>query len=224
MCGRFVQFSDPDTYKEVFELDACPDVPARYNIAPTQQVLAVRAVRPGSREAMLLRWGLVPSWSKGPDSRYSMINARAESVHERPAYRSAFRSRRCLIPAEGFYEWQNSKTGKQPFLISITDHTPFAMAGLWETWQGPDGSPLQTCTVIVTEANSAIRPVHDRMPVILPPDSYDRWLDPDIQDPSLLMPLLLPYPADGTHLTPVSQRVNNARNDDPDLIKALSAA
>jgi putative SOS response-associated peptidase YedK len=216
MCGRFVQYSDPDLYAEQFGLGRlCPAAP-RYNLAPSQDVLAVRQAEDGVRELAPLRWGLVPAWSKGPNSRYSMINARAETVADKPAYRNAFRRRRCLIPSEGFYEWCVTATGKQPWLIRRTDGAPFAMAGLWEVWQA-DGAALQTCTIIVTDANAAIAPVHDRMPAIIRPADYGAWLDPDHSDRATLTALLRPAdPADWL-IYPVSRRVNSPRNEGPDL-------
>jgi putative SOS response-associated peptidase YedK len=140
-------------------------------------------------------------------------------VHQRPAYRAAFRYRRCLIPAEGFFEWRQTEAGKQPYFITCTDQAPFAMAGLWEHWQAPDGTEIRSCAIIVTDANGAVLPVHDRMPVILPRDAHAAWLDSRTQDSKELRPLLKPYPAQLTALTPVSKRVNNARNDDPELLQ-----
>jgi putative SOS response-associated peptidase YedK len=219
MCGRFAQYSDPDSYAEQFALGRVCEAAPHYNLAPSQDVLAVRRAADGVRELVSLRWGLVPAWSKGPDSRFSMINARAETVAERPAYRGAFRHRRCLIPSEGFYEWRATPTGKQPYLIhrgDMPDPPIFAMAGLWETWQGPAG-PLHSCTIIVTDANPQIAVVHDRMPVIIEPPDYAAWLHPDNRDSQALAALL--RPASGPwDLYPVSRRVNSPRNDDPGLI------
>ena len=218
MCGRFVQHSDAELYAEIFELGRVCAASARYNAAPSQDILAVRQASDGVRELIPLRWGLVPAWSKGPDTRYSMINTRAETVADKPAYRHAFRQRRCLIPSEGFYEWRVTPTGKQPCLIRRADAAPFAMAGLWETWQ-TGGTPLQTCTIIVTDANALIAPVHDRMPVIIQPNDYGAWLDPHHGDQADLTALLRPADPTGWVLYPVSPRVNNARNEGPDLIQ-----
>jgi putative SOS response-associated peptidase YedK len=217
MCGRFVQYSDPDLYAEQFDLGRiCPAAP-RYNLAPSQAVLAVRQAEDGVRDLTPLRWGLIPAWSKGPNSRYSMINARAETVADKPAYRAAFRQRRCLIPSEGFYEWRQTPGGKQPCLIRRTDGAPFAMAGLWELWQG-EGARIETCTIIVTDANTAVAPIHDRMPVIIQPADYGAWLNPHHGDRTALTALLRPaHPADWL-VSPVSRRVNNPRNEGPDLI------
>jgi putative SOS response-associated peptidase YedK len=218
MCGRFVQYSDPGLYAETFDLGRLCAASPRYNVAPSQDILAVRQASDGARELIPLRWGLVPAWSKGPDRRYSMINARAETVADKPAYRHAFRHRRCLIPSEGFYEWRISPTGKQPCLIRRADGAPFAMAGLWETWLGGE-HPLQTCTIIVSDANTLIAPVHDRMPVIIKPADYRAWLDPHHSDRAALTALLRPADPAGWVLCPVSPGVNNPRNEGPDLIR-----
>ncbi|MFE8032843.1 SOS response-associated peptidase [Thiohalocapsa marina] len=229
MCGRFVQCTDPDTLAEHFGLDRVCAASPRYNVAPTQSVLAIRAEPAGvtRRELVQLRWGLVPAWSKGPDPRYSMINARAESVAEKPAYRNSFRQRRCLIPADGFYEWQTRADGKQPFLIRRADEAPFAMAGLWEQWQGDDGQEpggrvIDSCTIIVTDANALLAPIHDRMPVILDPADYALWLDPGMQDRQRLQALLQPVDPTGWIAYPVSRAVNSPANDDPRLLDPVS--
>ena len=222
MCGRFVQFSDPEVYVESFHLEETPEFSPRFNIAPTQPVLAIRQGSDAKRSVAALRWGLVPAWSKDPDSRYSMINARAETVHSKPAYRTVFRRRRCLIPSEGFYEWQAGGNGKQPYFICMQDRRPFAMAGLWESLRDETGDILESCTIIVTEANPLIRPVHERMPVILPAAAYATWLDPAQQDPAILLPLLRPYPEQAMHLHPVSKRVNSPRNQGRDLLEGIN--
>jgi putative SOS response-associated peptidase YedK len=220
MCGRFTQYSDPDLYAEQFDLGRVCAATPHYNLAPSQDVLAVRQGGDGIRELIHLRWGLVPAWSKGLDPRYSMINARAETVSSKPAYRSAFRHRRCLIPTEGFYEWSTTPTGKQPYLIRRGDSPlppTFAMAGLWETWQGPTG-PLHTCAIIVTDANPEIAAVHDRMPAIIEPEDYANWLNPHSMDLGTLNKLLRPAAGTWT-VRPVSRRVNSPRNDDSELLR-----
>lgn len=219
MCGRFVQSSPVERYARMFGVATTVESTPRYNAAPTQPILAVRVAPSGRRELVPLRWGLIPAWSAGPDSRYSMINARAETVHQKPAYRDAFRRRRCLIPADGFYEWRQERSGREPYYIRLRDGEPFAFAGLWESWQQPDGERIDSCTIIVTEANELVRPIHDRMPVILPPESHSAWLDPDQHDPARLLPLLRPYPAQAMEAWRVSRRVNNPRHDGPDLIE-----
>jgi putative SOS response-associated peptidase YedK len=223
MCGRFVQYSDPEVYALAFGLDSAAPGPPRYNLAPAQTLFAIRP-GPAGREGFTPRWGLVPSWSRGPDPRFRMFNARAETVHTRPAYRSLLRTRRCLVPGEGFYEWQARGRVRQPYFFSLQDGAPFAMAGLWDVWRGPDGTLLQSCVILVTEANPLVARVHGRMPVILSPGAQARWLDPREQDPARLLPLLRPYPERAMRLWPVSRRVNDARQDRPDLIGAVADA
>lgn len=198
----------------------------RYNIAPTQEILAVR-VEPqsGKREAALLRWGLVPSWSKEPQGGAPMINARGESLAEKSSFRTAVRRRRCLIPADGFYEWQKQpgSTKKQPFYIHYRDNRPFAFAGLWEAWQskGPaseEALAIESCTIVTTAASGALKPLHDRMPVILEPNDYALWLDPEMQDPAAIQPLITPNDDPAIVAEPVSTHVNRVANDDPQCI------
>ena len=228
MCGRFAQYSDPETLAGHFGLETMPyDTQPRYNVAPTQPVLVIRlAEDQPRRELVQLRWGLVPFWSKGPDNRYSMINARAETVASKPAYRAAFAQRRCLIPADAFYEWQPAKDGKQPNAIRRKDRTPFAMAGL-EHWQGDDGSLIDSCTIIVTEANALLRPLHDRMPVILDPADYGNWLGTGRTDretdKALLQSLLKPADPSGWEVYPISRAVNSSANDSSELLEPLVA-
>ena len=222
MCGRFVQYSDPEIYASQFDLDTLCEATPRYNVAPTQPVLAIRQCDEGRRALVRLRWGLVPAWSKGPDSRYSMINARAETVKSKPAYRNAFKHRRCLIPAEGFYEWKADKGGKTPFLIRRQGGDPFAMAGLWERWHGGEGETIESCTIIVTDANELVREIHDRMPVILAREDFAGWLDPDNQHVEGLLSLLKPADPERWTIHAVSRQVNSPRNDGPGLIDALN--
>jgi len=220
MCGRFVQYSDPEVYANAFEIDSLSAAPPRYNLAPTQQVLVVRKTNE-RRELVPLRWGLVPSWSKGPDSRYSMINARAETVKSKPAYRNAFKHRRCLIPSEGFYEWKATGKGKTPFFIHRTDGAPFGMAGLWEWWR--DDETIESCTIIVTDANALVRDLHDRMPVILAPEDYAAWLDHQNKDTEGLRAMLRSADPTPWTLQEVSRKVNSPKNDSPDLIESVAA-
>lgn len=220
MCGRFIQSSRAETYARVFDAASSVGsdrVPPRFNVAPSQPVLIVREPTLDRRELVWVCWGLVPSWSKGPDSRFSMINARAETVQQKPAYRGPLRYRRCLIPTEGFYEWKADGRAKQPYCIRRHDHGVFALAGLWDLWLGPNGEELESCTIIVTEANTVVAPVHDRMPVILPPERWAEWLDP-MQQKAAAATLLL-APCDPGMLTayPVSVRVNRPSNEGPEL-------
>jgi putative SOS response-associated peptidase YedK len=203
----------PDVLREHFDLDAVPQhLAANYNITPTQGVQAVRVTN-GQREMVSLHWGLIPSWSKEANTGNRMINARAETVAAKPAYRTAFRKRRCLIPADGFYEWRQTGSGKQPYYIRMRDGGVFAFAGLWECWTGYD-ERIESCSIIVTEANEIIRPVHERMPVIVAPEDYRQWLDPAVADGERITSLLRPYPAPAMVAYPVSKRVNSPANND----------
>jgi len=224
MCGRFVQYSDPEIYASQFDLDTLCEATPRYNVAPTQPVLAIRQSDEGRRTLVRLRWGLVPAWSKGPDSRYSMINARAETVKSKPAYRNGFKHRRCLIPAEGFYEWKAGKGGKAPFLIRRQGGEPFAMAGLWERWHGGEGETIESCTIIVTDANELVQEIHDRMPVILGREDHAAWLDPDNRDADVLLAMLKPADPARWTMSQVSRKVNSHRNDGPALLESVVVA
>jgi putative SOS response-associated peptidase YedK len=201
---------------EQFSLfEAAPFTPA-YNIAPTQPVATVVVATPGlARELVWMHWGLVPSWAKDRSAGSRMINARAETVAQKPAYRAAFRRRRCLVLADGFYEWQRLDGKKRPYFIHLHDDRPFAFAGLWEHWQGAEGETLQSCALVTTEANALMRPIHDRMPVILPEDDYARWLDPSLVAPESLLPLLRPYPSEAMEAYRVSTYVNSPTHDAP---------
>jgi putative SOS response-associated peptidase YedK len=226
MCGRFTLSSPPSVLARLFLLDQEPQQLApRFNIAPTQKVAAVRgSEEPGHRRLDLLQWGLIPSWSKDPKIGSRMINARAETVAERPAFRAAFRRRRCLIAADGFYEWVRRGPRKQPYHIRMRDGSPFGFAGLWERWQGPEGDPIESCTVLTTTPNELLKPLHDRMPVILAPGDHAAWLDPDQHEPGPLRPLLRPFDPAAMEAYPVSLRVNNPGNDDPRCIEPLETA
>lgn len=226
MCGRYALTSSAEVLANLFDAAVRVDLVERYNIAPTQPVPIVRQDRRGRRTIDLVRWGLVPSWAKDVSIGSRMINARSETVAEKPGYRGAFRYRRCLIPADGFYEWKAPKTGKgpkQPHLIRMADEAPFAMAGLWETWSDANGNELDSCVILTTSANEMIAPIHERMPVILAKEDYATWLDPNLDTPEAMekiIPLLQPFPAEQMIAQPVSTRVNNARNDDRGCMEA----
>lgn len=173
------------------------------------------------RELRLLQWGLVPFWADDPKTGYKMINARAESVTQKPAYRKSFRSRRCLVPSDGFFEWKKVNGGKQPYWISLKEETIFCFAGLWDRWKGPEGEEIESYTIITTSPNSLVAPMHDRMPVILPSDAYAKWLDPANRDVDELGRLLTAYPEERMVAHPVSKRVNNPANDSVDCIKPI---
>lgn len=219
MCGRFVLNADTGQVQLHFHLDTVPEVQRRFNIAPTQPVAVITNEAPET--LTYHRWGLVPSWAQALSIGNRMINARAETLPEKPAFKSAFKRRRCLIPATGFYEWsQDADGGKQPHYIHLADHDLFAFAGLWETWNSPEGDEIRTCTIITGEPNSLISTLHTRMAVILKPEDYDLWLQPGEMKPADLMPLLLnPYPADQMAAYPVSTLVNSPKNDNPTLIE-----
>jgi len=222
MCGRFVQLGPVTVYASMFGIEGLQGgLAPRYNVAPTQTVMACRE-RGGRREIQPLRWGLVPHWSRGPDSRYSMINARAETVHQKPAYRGPFRYRRCLIPAEAFYEWKPGPGGKQPYAIRMKSRAPFALAGVWDSWAAPDGSELETCSIIVTDANELLRPIHERMPVILAPTLWERWLDAGFRGVGELRGVLAPYDAGEMEAFPVSRRVNSPGNEGAELLEVVN--
>jgi len=223
MCGRYSLTTAPEAMRQLFDIDGpMLNLEPRYNIAPTQQAPVIRIGESRRRELAMMRWGLVPSWSKdGPDSRYSMINARAETVAEKPAYRAAFHDRRCLVPADGFYEWQKQEGGKQPWRFTMKDGAPFVFAGLWESWRQPDGNDLRSYTIIVTGANTLVGKVHDRMPVILDRAAAKAWMSETAKND--LLELLQPFDAKLMAATPVSKRVNSPKNDNPSVIEPVSA-
>jgi putative SOS response-associated peptidase YedK len=220
MCGRFTLRTPQGVLVEQFRLKSIPPLQPRYNIAPTQQIGVVREREPAQREFALMQWGLVPRWAKDPSGASQMINARAETAADKPAFRDAFRRRRCLIVADGFYEWKKAGKIKQPYHIRMKDGRPFAFAGLWERW-GASDEKLESCTILTTNANELCAPMYDRMPVILGPADYDRWLDPALVDPDQLKYMLEPYPADEMITEPVSPRVNSVANDDAACIETL---
>ncbi len=222
MCGRFTLFDTAASLAEAFEVAEVPSLSPRYNIAPSQAVAAVR-IPPsgGAREVVLLRWGLIPSWAKDPSLGDRMINARAETAAGKPAFRSAIRRRRCLVPASGFYEWKRTNGRKQPYYIRRPDGKPFAFAGLWETWEGPGQAAVESCTILTTSANELLLPIHDRMPVIVSPADYDLWLCPQVRDPEELARLFRPCPPEEVTAFPVGTAVNNPKTDSPQLIEPL---
>ncbi len=225
MCGRFALISDTKQLLLQFGIPPAsvagmPDAVPRYNVAPTQPVAAVRLNEFKQRELTFFRWGFIPSWSKDIKIGSRMINARSETVAEKPSFRAAFKRRRCLIPADGFYEWQKVNGGKQPIFIHAADKRPFALAGLWEMWSDPEGSMLQTCTILTTRPNEFMASIHNRMPVILEREDYDMWLDPG-DDPQQALHLLRPYPPEKMAAYPVTTLVNSPRNDLPACIEPL---
>jgi putative SOS response-associated peptidase YedK len=229
MCGRYtlrLSWSDIVRRYGITTQGMPLNLPARYNIAPTQEVPIIRRAADGGRELVLARWGMIPSWSKGPDAKFSMHNARAETITEKPAFRDAFRAQRCLVPADGFYEWEKVGGLKQPWRFTVIDplapagepvEGPVAFAGLWDSWKGPAGEVI-SFTIVVTVANALLARIHDRMPVIVDPADWDSWLDSS-GPLDAARALLKPFPVERMRAAKVSPRVNNVRNDDPDVLK-----
>ncbi len=224
MCGRYELHSHPAAIALAFGLATPPDVRARYNIAPMTEVPIVRVNADGQRELVRMRWGLVPRWAKDPSIGARMINARGETIAEKPSFRMSFRRHRCLLPADGFYEWRAPPPGageaarKQPLHIGMADGSLFGLAGLYERWMSEGGEVLDTCTIVTTAANALVAPIHDRMPLIVGREQYARWLDPadaDVGD------LIVPYPAAAMAYYPVSHRVNNVRHDDASVLERV---
>ena len=223
MCGRFTLTVDPSDLQMTLDLgELPPDLEPHYNIAPTQPVAVV--VDPQSRRVEMYRWGLIPSWAKDPTIGNRLINARAETLEEKPAFRTAFKRRRCAVLTDGFFEWKRAENGKrvtkQPYHIQLADAQPFAFAGLWEIWKSPEGQDLHTCTIVTTEPNDLMAEIHNRMPAILDKESMWDWLDPEAS-PISLHALLQPYPADRMKAYPISTLVNRPENDRPDVIKPI---
>lgn len=219
MCTRFVLLEQH--YRDILQrlgIGAATEYLSRYNIAPGSIIPAIRLrpnpAKPVGREATGLRWGLIPAWAKD-DQGVKPANARAESIATKPSFRQAFRSRRCVIPASGYYEWQHLGRLKQPWLMRRRDEQPFGLAGVWESWRAPDGTAVETCAMITTRPNELMQTIHDRMPVILTPDQCERWLDPDVTEPAALAPLLEPAPAADLQATAVSTYVSNSRHEGP---------
>jgi len=219
MCGRFTLTINPAEAQEVFNQFTFPQKFApRFNIAPTQPVLAIP--NDDQNTADFFVWGLIPMWAKDSTIGNRLINARGETLEEKPAFRGSLKYKRCLILADGFYEWKSApgQKTKTPFFIHMKDRKPFAFAGLWDSWTSPDGSQVKSCTIITTAPNELMNIIHNRMPVILPPRDYARWLDPSPQTPDQLKPLIKPFPADMMNAYPVSTMVNTPANDAPELV------
>lgn len=226
MCGRYTLKTPTPKLADHFDVQLDFEISAGYNIAPTTDVLAITQVD-GHREAELLRWGLIPSWAKDEAMGARLTNARSETAAEKPSFRQALRRRRCLIPADGFYEWRTEGGAKQPYYFTLPDEGVFGFAGLWESWQPPQTAGprpmIHSCTILTTSANQFMGQYHDRMPVIIPPDQYDLWLDPRVIEPAAIAPLLAASPEDRLIARPVSKFVSNARNQGPECIAPLSA-
>lgn len=222
MCGRYVLTADTDTIQLAFDLENVPQVhTARFNIAPSQPIAAITNEDP--KTLTFMKWGLIPSWSKDPKMGSKMINARSESAPEKPAFRAAFKRRRCLIPADGFFEWQKRGSSKVPMFIHMDDYSVFAFAGLWEIWYSPEGDELRTATILTTEPNDLMKSIHDRMPVILPREHYAAWLASGDQKADDLRPLMKPFDARRMAAYAVSTFVNSPANDSPETIEPLAS-
>jgi putative SOS response-associated peptidase YedK len=220
MCGRYTIIASPEAIRALFAYAEQPNFPPRYNVAPTQPIPIVRLVA-GKRQFALVRWGLLPSWVRDPKAFSLLINARGESVCDKPAFRAAMKRRRCLIPADGFYEWKPMGGRKQPYFIRVKSGAPFAFAGLWETWTGPNGEEMETAAIVTTTANRLLSPLHDSMPVILPPEAYDLWLDTANVDPLTASALIVPAPENLLEAFPVSTDVNRVANDNAKLVEPV---
>ncbi|RMG43988.1 MAG: SOS response-associated peptidase [Acidobacteria bacterium] len=225
MCGRFVLAASPEALERLLDVPVPEEwARPRYNIAPSQPVLACRLSSAQERELVPLRWGLVPRWARDPAVGNRMINARAETAAEKPAFRAAVRARRCLVPADGFYEWSGGAGGRQPYLFRAPGGEPFAFAGLWERWRPPEtdeDAAIETCAILTRPADEVVGAVHPRMPVIVPPGLFERWLDPSRPGTELLAELVAAPPPLALQRVPVSRRVNDPRHDDPSCIEPL---
>ncbi len=223
MCGRFALTADAETLQSEFNLSSLPaDLAPRYNIAPSQAVAVALRDSNGRQYLDAFRWGLIPVWAKDASIGNRMINARAESVAEKPSFKRPLQKQRCLILADGFFEWQKTAGGKVPAYFRLKDERPFAFAGLWDSWTDPAGQTIHSCTIITTAPNPLVAPIHNRMPVILLPKDRERWLNPIEQSPQSLLPLLNPYPANEMLSYPVSTLVNSPANDSPACIQPLT--
>jgi len=223
VCGRFALSTAPTAIVDHFGLDEAPELRARFNVAPGQSIATI-SLSAEDHQLVLSqrRWGLVPSWAKDENIGNRLINARAETVCEKPSFRAALRRRRCLVPADGFYEWAGPKGSKQPYFIGLEGRAPFAFAGLWERWMNPEGKALESCTLLTTEATEHLRGLHDRMPVIVDPVDYRLWMDPDVEEPDLVSPVIDRNLGGALAFYPVSTHVNDVRHDDPRCLEAIA--
>jgi putative SOS response-associated peptidase YedK len=221
MCGRYAITSAPEAIRRLFGYDEQPNFPPRYNVAPTQPVPIVRMME-GKRRFALVRWGFIPSWVKDPRTFSLLINARGESLGDKPAFRAAMRYRRCLFPANGFYDWRRAGERVTPYYVRLKAGGPMALAGLWENWMGPHGEEMETAVIVTTRANRLLAPIHPRMPVIVPPEAFDLWLDARVEATTAAA-LIAPAPEDMLEMHEVSPAVNSAANDTPDLIAPMTA-
>jgi putative SOS response-associated peptidase YedK len=223
VCGRFTLSTSPTEIANHFDLDETPELKARFNVAPGQSIATVSVAGEARRSVLSLRrWGLVPSWAKDPKIGNRLINARSETAAEKPSFRTALRRRRCLVPADGFYEWAGAKGSKQPYWIGLGGRALFAFAGLWERWTDPEGQRIESCTLLTTAAAENLRELHARMPVIVDPVDYAHWMDPDVVDPDLVSPVLDRNLGGALDFHPISTHVNDVRHDDPRCLEAIA--
>jgi putative SOS response-associated peptidase YedK len=222
MCGRYAITSAPEAIRRLFGYDEQPNFPPRYNVAPTQPVPIVRMIE-GRRQFALVRWGLIPAWVKDPRGFSLLINARGESLEEKPAFRAALRYRRCLFPADGFYDWRREGERARPYYVRRKAGGAMAFAGLWENWMGPNGEEMETAAIVTTRANRMLATVHPRMPAIVPPEAFDLWLDSRSVDVTRAAALIAPAPEDMLEMHEVSPAVNSVASDTPDLIEPVAA-
>lgn len=222
MCGRFALNENPRKFAEHFHLPGDPELSSSWNIAPSLQIYTLTDDTEGHRHLNKMRWGLIPSWAKDATIGNKLANARGETVAEKPSFRSAFKSRRCLIPASGFYEWKTVNGVKYPWYISLKSGDPMAFAGLWETWHPKEGETIESCCIITTDANSLMEPIHDRMPIILDQDQWGTWLSPQIKQPDKLLPLIHPHDSNSMQAWPVTRELNRVGlRDDAGLIETI---
>ncbi|MCP4779803.1 MAG: SOS response-associated peptidase [Hyphomicrobium sp.] len=222
MCSRYSLTSPPEAVRAYFRYDNEAVFPPRYNIAPSQPVAIVRDTHNGGRELALVRWGLIPSWVKDPREFRMMINARSENAAEKPSFRAAMRHRRCLVPTDGFYEWTGAAGAKRPHLVRQREYGPMAMAGIYEHWQGADGSEMESMAILTTAANQSMSNLHDRMPVIIAPEHFDAWLDCSSGSAEVILALLHAPPEDLLQIVEVSRKLNNPRNEGPEVQEPVS--
>jgi len=222
MCGRYALKTSVPEIARILNAENRADCSPSYNVAPSQVTPVCRVSAGDARELVPLRWGLVPHWAKSVDDRYRMINARAETVAGKPAFRTPFRHRRCLVPVDGYYEWASLGNRKQPYFIHMRDESPFFLAGLWDRWEKGGADPLESFTIVTTAANAFSADIHDRMPVILDPEHHPQWLDPGVSSAAELEPLLSPYRSTGLALRPVSTYVNSPKNNGPRCVDPLA--
>jgi putative SOS response-associated peptidase YedK len=222
VCGRFTLTASREVLARAFDLGDVPELEPRFNVAPGQPIPTVWQTPEGRRELRARRWGLVPHWARDARIGSRLVNARAETAAEKPAFRSALRQRRCLVPADGFYEWSGSgPADRQPYYLSLPGREPFGIAGLFERWDAEDGSVLESCVLLTVAANERVRPLHDRMPAILRREDHAPWLDPTLRDAHRVQALLLPWAGAELDVRPVSRRVNRPQHDDPACIEPL---